>query len=273
MRAGTVRTALVALVSAAVAVGSSLAPPTAEAAAPKLTVTKIAGGLSVPWDVTWVGSLMLFDQRAGGMWSKRGSAARGRCRCPCRRSSRRARAACSAWSPTRGAATNKYFYTCIAVGQQPTAGHRASRSGSGGWTPRTRATKVKVLITGIPLTSGRHSGCRLRFRSAAMLYIGTGDAAVGTNPQSLNSLGRQGAADPQRRDRSRPATRSTSGRQGQIHLELRTSQRPGADVLSGPERRSGRSSTDRPGRRGQPDLRAAATTAGRRRPATTSPDP
>ena len=46
-----------------------------------------------------------------------------------------------------------------------------------------------MLVTGIPLTSGRHSGCRLRFRSATMLYIGTGDAAVGTNPQNLKSLG------------------------------------------------------------------------------------
>jgi glucose/arabinose dehydrogenase len=52
-----------------------------------------------------------------------------------------------------------------------------------------RATKVKALITGMPLVSGRHSGCRLRFRSTHMLYVGTGDAATGTNPQNLQSLG------------------------------------------------------------------------------------
>ena len=57
-------------------------------------------------------------------------------------------------------------------------------------TSDTTATKVKVLVTGIPLTSGRHSGCRLRFRSATMLYVGTGDAAVGTNPaEPRQSLG------------------------------------------------------------------------------------
>ncbi|MGL5927992.1 MAG: PQQ-dependent sugar dehydrogenase, partial [Dermatophilaceae bacterium] len=43
--------------------------------------------------------------------------------------------------------------------------------------------------TGLPLTSGRHSGCRLRFGSDGRLYVATGDAAVGTTPQSLGSLG------------------------------------------------------------------------------------
>lgn len=45
------------------------------------------------------------------------------------------------------------------------------------------------LVTGIPSTSGRHGGCRLRFDAVARLYVGTGDAAVGTNPQDLGSLG------------------------------------------------------------------------------------
>ena len=42
---------------------------------------------------------------------------------------------------------------------------------------------------GLPLTSGRHSGCRLRFGDDGKLYVGTGDAAQGTNPQDLDSLG------------------------------------------------------------------------------------
>ena len=45
------------------------------------------------------------------------------------------------------------------------------------------------VVTGIPLSSGRHSGCRLRFGTDGYLYVGTGDAAVGTNPQNLASLG------------------------------------------------------------------------------------
>jgi len=46
------------------------------------------------------------------------------------------------------------------------------------------------IVTGIPRTgSGRHSGCRPRFGPDGYLWIGTGDAAMGTNPQNLDSLG------------------------------------------------------------------------------------
>jgi glucose/arabinose dehydrogenase len=188
MRAGTVRTVLVALVSATVALGSSLAPPTAEAATPRLTVTRVVGNLAVPWDVTWVGSVMLFDQRAGGVWSKRGSAAPRRVSLPLPKIFAESESGMLGMVADPKAATNKYFYTCMAV-----ANANGSARDVQVWKWRlasdTTATKVKVLVSGIPLTSGRHSGCRLRFRSATMLYVGTGDAAVGTNPQNLASLG------------------------------------------------------------------------------------
>ena len=38
-------------------------------------------------------------------------------------------------------------------------------------------------------STGRHSGCRLRFGPDGKLYVGTGDAAIGSNPQDLQSLG------------------------------------------------------------------------------------
>ena len=43
--------------------------------------------------------------------------------------------------------------------------------------------------TGLPVSSGRHSGCRTRFGPDGRLYIGTGDAATATNPQDPSSLG------------------------------------------------------------------------------------
>jgi glucose/arabinose dehydrogenase len=46
-----------------------------------------------------------------------------------------------------------------------------------------------VLIKGLPTTSGRHGGCRLLITRNGALLVGTGDAAVGRNPQSLRSLG------------------------------------------------------------------------------------
>jgi len=48
----------------------------------------------------------------------------------------------------------------------------------------------RTLVGGFPTTSGRHGGCRLLLdRTGPALLIGTGDAAVGTNPRNLDSLG------------------------------------------------------------------------------------
>lgn len=48
----------------------------------------------------------------------------------------------------------------------------------------------KPVVTGLPATSGRHGGCRVLLdRDSDALLVGTGDAAVGTNPRNLDSLG------------------------------------------------------------------------------------
>ena len=48
----------------------------------------------------------------------------------------------------------------------------------------------KVLLSGLPASSGRHGGCRLLLeREGDALVVGTGDAAVSTNPRNLDSLG------------------------------------------------------------------------------------
>ena len=262
MRAGIVRTALVALVSAAVAVGSSLAPSTAQAAAPRLTITPVVEDLSLPWDVTWVGSLLLFDQRAGGVWSKRGSAKPRPVSLPLPKIFAQGESGMLGMVADPKASTNRYFYTCMAVA---TSNGSAKDVEVWKWrlTSDTTATKVKVLVSGIPLTSGRHSGCRLRFRSATMLYIGTGDAAVGTNPQNLKSLG--GKVLRIRSDGSIPRTNPfyakggnaryvwTYGHRNVQGLTFRAEQRPAVD---------GRARTE-PGRRGEshpegPQLRLVA---------------
>lgn len=49
------------------------------------------------------------------------------------------------------------------------------------------------IITGLPANTttfpGRHSGCRPRFGPDNYLWVGTGDVAIGTNPQDPKSLG------------------------------------------------------------------------------------
>lgn len=82
---------------------------------------------------------------------------------------------------------NRYIYTCF-----------NSTQGS----PDVRVVRWKLsddltsmsdrndIITGMPSnTSGRHSGCRLAFGADGYLWVGTGDAAQGTNPQDPKSLG------------------------------------------------------------------------------------
>jgi len=51
------------------------------------------------------------------------------------------------------------------------------------------ARRVKVVVSNLPATQGRHGGCRLRFGSEGALYVGTGDATIGTTPQNLKSGG------------------------------------------------------------------------------------
>ncbi len=48
----------------------------------------------------------------------------------------------------------------------------------------------RVVLAGLPTSSGRHGGCRLLLeREGDALVVGTGDAAIGTNPRNLDSLG------------------------------------------------------------------------------------
>lgn len=45
------------------------------------------------------------------------------------------------------------------------------------------------IVTGMPYSTGRHSGCRPRFGPDGFLWVGTGDAAIGETPQNDDSLG------------------------------------------------------------------------------------
>jgi len=83
-------------------------------------------------------------------------------------------------------ADNRRFYTCTGF------------NGANGLDVRviawrlsknySRATRVETLIKGIQVTSGRHGGCRVRFDARGEMYVGTGDAAVSSNPQNRKSL-------------------------------------------------------------------------------------
>ena len=53
----------------------------------------------------------------------------------------------------------------------------------------TTAGDGQELVGGFPTSSGRHGGCRLLVADDGDLYVGTGDAAQGENPEDLGSFG------------------------------------------------------------------------------------
>lgn len=187
------------LLTATLAAGGLVAAtPAGEAAAdPAVQVTTVVSGLTIPWDLTFVGDLLLYDVRAGQVWSKRGAnGPQPVSIAGFPRIFANGEGGLLGMVADPGAASNKRFYTCQAVATSTGAALdvRVLR-----WRLTSDTTAVadnlpgsstaSPVVTGLPLSSGRHSGCRLRFGADGKLYVGTGDAAVGTNPQDLASLG------------------------------------------------------------------------------------
>lgn len=51
------------------------------------------------------------------------------------------------------------------------------------------AARVRDLLTGLPISTGRHSGCRPTIAADGALLVGTGDVAEPSHPQDRRSLG------------------------------------------------------------------------------------
>jgi len=85
-------------------------------------------------------------------------------------------------------AANNRFYTCSGW-QKEGGGHDVRVNAWKLNDAGSRAKQVKTLLGGFPTSSGRHGGCRLLIAKNGSLLVGTGDAAVGTNPRNLTSLG------------------------------------------------------------------------------------
>ena len=155
-------------------------------APPNLRVATLVSGLSIPWDIAFTpDGTMLFTQRAGVL------------------SSRLADGTVQTIDADFGDlfasgetglmgivvdpvfVSNRRFYTC--------QGHTGPEIQVIAWTLNaayTQATRVAdPLVGGLPASSDRHGGCRLRFGPEGYLWIATGDAASGTLPQDLTSLG------------------------------------------------------------------------------------
>ncbi len=84
--------------------------------------------------------------------------------------------------------TNGYIYVCMCSDLGGSNDVRVVRFQLA--TPNGDAELGRTdIVTGMPYSSGRHSGCRPRFGPDGYLWVGTGDAAIGSTPQDDASLG------------------------------------------------------------------------------------
>ena len=162
-------------------------PPPAPAGDPNLEVSTVVGGLTIPWDLGFTPEgVMLFTEKAGFI-SAHGSGV-----------TRRIATMNDVFNVGESGlmglavdpdfASNRRFYTCHAWTDGATRDVRVvAWTVDAGYTTATRV--ANPLFAGAPTTSGRHGGCRPRFGPDGFLWVGTGDAATGTVPQNLSSLG------------------------------------------------------------------------------------
>lgn len=187
-RSGAIAVTLVAL-------GALLAPaaPPVVAAAPPgaviptLTVTQQVSGLTIPWDVQVLPKqrLLITERRGRLLTWKAGQTSR-------------VTLPTNIWASGEtglmGLAVdpkfiqNRRIYTCSGGFKNAGGNHIRVQVWKMNWA-YTAVTPVKTLLSGFPVSSGRHGGCRLLIDSRGSLIVGTGDAAIGTTPQNLHSYG------------------------------------------------------------------------------------
>ncbi|MGI8459033.1 MAG: PQQ-dependent sugar dehydrogenase [Propionibacteriaceae bacterium] len=154
-----------------------------------MKVSVVATSLAIPWDVTWVGSTMLVDERSGRLWSQRPAKVRERVKITFPRLWTGSEAGLLGMVADPKAGTNKLFYICVATRTASGKAHDVRVLRYRLSSPTTATAVGKPVVSGLPISTGRHSGCRLRFGADHRLYVSTGDAAQGRNPQNKQSLG------------------------------------------------------------------------------------
>ncbi|MGH9285385.1 MAG: PQQ-dependent sugar dehydrogenase, partial [Acidimicrobiales bacterium] len=153
---------------------------------PELSVSVAASGLTIPWDLGFTpDGTIIFTERPGRI----SAVVNGQPRLL----TTVADVLVSGEGGLLGLAvdpafaSNRTIYACFNWTDGTNRDVRVGR-----WTvdgAYSSAAAAGVVIAGMPNLTGRHTGCRPRFGPDGQLWIGTGDATVGTAPQDLGSLG------------------------------------------------------------------------------------
>jgi glucose/arabinose dehydrogenase len=163
-----------------VAVAAACTPPD------DLQVTTVASGLNRPWDLAFTpDGTMVFTEKVGRIDAWIGGTKRILATPSDVVVSGEAGMMGLAVDPQF--ATNRYLFACFSSNAGGATDIRLVRfTVNASFTALTNRTNI---ITGMPYSTGRHSGCRPRFGPDGYLWVTTGDAAIGTVPQNKQSLG------------------------------------------------------------------------------------
>ena len=189
---GALCLALLAPVTPGSAAVQDATPPSAASAptrVPALQATRQVTGLSNPWDVQPIGGgRLLITERDTGQLLLRQDGSTRQVQFPSDRVWVSGETGLMSMEIDPRFGTNGRFYTC--QGWLKSGGGHDIRVIA--WhlnADGTQARFAETLLAGFPTSTGRHGGCRLLIMRNGALLVGTGDAAIGTNPRNLRSLG------------------------------------------------------------------------------------
>ena len=156
---------------------------------PALRVSTVVGGLDHPWDVKPIGhSRLLVTERDRARLSIVDHGRRRTVAFPSRQVWVSGETGLLGLAVDPSFAQNHRIYLCQG-GTLPSGAHDVHVAAWRLNVAQRRATRIKTLVGGFPTSSGRHGGCRLLIARNGALIVGTGDAAIGTNPRDLTSYG------------------------------------------------------------------------------------
>jgi aldose sugar dehydrogenase len=159
--------------------------------APRMNVLPMQTGVDIPWDVAFLpgSQTMLFTERGNGLSAVVNSQRRLLWKPADLIVASEAGMMSLALDPSF--ATTRQVFVCFASVVSGLPDVRIARVTLDAAT--TTVTARTDILTGAPINPvgelGRHSGCRLKFGNDGYLWVGTGDAAIGSAPQDPKSLG------------------------------------------------------------------------------------
>ena len=167
--------------------GSGSEAPT-EDTLPELSVTTLLDGLDHPWDVVQApDGTILTGQRSGGFVVRRSDGTTGPVTADLSDLYARSETGLMGIALARDFAQSRTLYTCQGFSSGGVTDIRViSWAVDAGWTALTRTGTV---VSDLPVSTGRHGGCRILASEDGTLFIGTGDSATPGVPQDPNSLG------------------------------------------------------------------------------------